>query len=84
MTTPTGQPVNVAGDRSQVGVQAQYADIDTVILPGNVELTVGQDASPKAKYRAGVENLKSGNPRMARKLIWDGPSGSFPTKRLTS
>ena len=59
MTMPTGQPVNVAGDGSQVGVQAQHAyiDIDTVTIPGNVQFTVGQDASPEAKYRAGVENL---------------------------
>ncbi len=71
MTTPNGQPVNVAGEGSQVGVQALHAYIDTVTIPGDVQLTVGQDASPEAKYRAGVENLKSGNPGMARKLIWD-------------
>jgi hypothetical protein len=71
VTTPTGHPVNVAGDNSQVGVQSQYTDIDTVIIPGNVQLTVGQDASPSAKYNAGVENLRSGNPRRARELIWD-------------
>jgi hypothetical protein len=70
MTIPNGSPVNVAGDGSRVGVQAGYADIDTVIIPGNVQLTVGQDASPAAKYQAGVENLKSGNPRAARELIW--------------
>jgi hypothetical protein len=71
MTTPNEQPVNVAGQGSQVGVQAGFAYIDTVTIPGDVQLTVGQDASPEAKYRAGVENLKSGNPGMARKLIWD-------------
>jgi len=70
MTIPNRPPVNVAGDGSRVGVQAGYADIDTVIIPGNVQLTVGQDASPAAKYQAGVENLKSGNPRAARELIW--------------
>jgi hypothetical protein len=72
MTAPGGQPVNVARDDSRVGVQAQnaYFDVDTVTFPG-VQLTFGQDASPDATYRAGVENLKSGNPRMARKLIWD-------------
>jgi hypothetical protein len=70
MTAPGGQPVNVARDGSQVGVQAQTAYIDTVTFLGG-ELTVGQDASPDAKYRAGVENLKSGDPRMARRLIWD-------------
>lgn len=71
MTTPNGQPVNVAGPGSQVGVQALHAYIDTVTIPGDVQLTVGQDASPMARYQAGVENLKSGNPRTARKLIWD-------------
>jgi hypothetical protein len=71
MTWPNGQPVNVASEGAQVGVQAGHAYIDTVTIPGDVQLTVGQDASPEAKYRAGVENLKSGNPRMARKLIWD-------------
>ncbi len=71
MTTPAGHLVNVAGDNSHVGVQSQYTDIDTVIIPGNVQLTVGQDASPSAKYNAGVENLRSGNPRRARELIWD-------------
>jgi hypothetical protein len=71
MTTPNWQPMNVAGGDSRVGMQAGNVDIDTVILPGDVQLTVGQDASPEAKYRVGVANLKSGNPRMARKLIWD-------------
>jgi hypothetical protein len=71
MTTPSAHPVNVAGDGSQVGVQALNAYIDTLTLPGDVQLTVGQDASPEAKYQVGVENLKSGNPRTARKLIWD-------------
>jgi hypothetical protein len=71
MTTPNGPPVNVARDSSQVGVQAMHAYFDTVTIPGDVQLTVGQDASPEVKYRVGVENLKSGNPGMARKLIWD-------------
>jgi hypothetical protein len=71
MTTPSGPPVNVARDRSQVGMQAQYAYIDTVTLPGDVKLTVGQNASPEARYRVGIENLKSGNPGAARKHIWD-------------
>jgi hypothetical protein len=71
MTTPNERPVNFAGEGSQVGVQAQNAYIDTVTIPGDVQLTVGQDASPEAKYRAGAENLKSGNPRKARQLIWD-------------
>ena len=71
MTTPNEQSVNFAGEGARVGVQAVHAYIDTVTIPGDVQLTVGQDASPEAKYRAGVENLKSGNPGMARKLIWD-------------
>ena len=66
MTTP----VNLAGEGSRVGVQAGHAYIDTVTLPGG-QLTVRQDATPEAKYRVGVENLKSGNPRTARELIWD-------------
>jgi hypothetical protein len=71
MTTPSGQPVNIARDDSRVGVQAQNAYFDSVTLPGPFQLTVGQDASSDAKFKAGVRNLKSGNPRMARKLIWD-------------
>jgi hypothetical protein len=71
MTTRYEQPVNVAGDSAQVGVQAGHAYFDTVTFPGDVQLTVGQDASPEAKYRAGVENLKSANRTKARKLIWD-------------
>ena len=46
MTTPNEQPVNVAGDGSQVGVQAGQVNIDMVTIPGDVQLTVGQDASP--------------------------------------
>lgn len=80
MTTPSGQPVNIASGSSYVGLQAGHADIDTVIIPGNVQLSVGQDASPEIKYRVGVENLNSGNPRTARKYIWDammsGPADS--------
>jgi hypothetical protein len=72
MTSPTGQPFNVARDGSRVGMQGQYIRVETVTIPGgNVQLTVGQDATPEVKYRAGVENLKSGNPTAARKLIWD-------------
>lgn len=82
MTTPNQQPVNVARDRSQVGVQALHAYFDTVTLPGDVQLTVGQDASPEAKYRAGVENLKSGNPGMARKLIWDAMMSDHATSNV--
>lgn len=71
MTMPDGQPFNIASDRSQVGVQARNAYFDTVTFPGDVQLTIGQDAPPATKYRVGVENLKSGNPRMARELIWE-------------
>ena len=51
MTTPNDQPVNVARDDAHVGLQAGQAYIDTVTFPGDVQLTVGQDASPEAKYR---------------------------------
>jgi len=71
MTIPNGPPVNFAGEGSRVGVQAMHAYIDSVTIPGDVQLTVGQDALPEAKYRVGVENLKSGNPGVARGLIWD-------------
>jgi hypothetical protein len=77
VTWPGGQPTNVAAAGSDVGVQAQYAYIDTVTIPGNVQLTVGQDASPPAKYRAGVENLRSGNPLKARELIWDAMMSNY-------
>jgi hypothetical protein len=70
MTPPGGQPFNFAGDAANVGVQGQ-----TVTITGDVQLTVGQDASPAEKYRAGAENLKSGNPGKARKLIWDAMMG---------
>jgi hypothetical protein len=54
MTIPNGSPVNVAGDGSRVGVQAGYADIDPVIIPGNVQLTVGQDAQGFVKVAGPV------------------------------
>jgi hypothetical protein len=70
MTTPGGQPFNVAGDHANVGVQGQ-----TVTITGDVQLTVGQDASPAERYRVGVDNLESGNPEVARKLIWEAMMG---------
>lgn len=70
MTPPDPQPVNVAGDNANVGVQGQ-----TVTITGDVKLTVGKDASPAEQYKAGVENLNSGNPEMARRLIWDALMG---------
>jgi hypothetical protein len=83
MTIPDRQPVNVAGYGSHVGVQAGYADIDTVTITGNdVHLTVGQDASPEARYRAGLENLKSGNPGTARKLIWGAMMSSHVNSEI--
>jgi hypothetical protein len=84
MTTPDEQTVNVAREGAQVGVQARYAriDIDTVTLPGNVQLTLGQDASPEVKYRVGVENLKSGNPSLARKLIWDAMMSDYVSNNV--
>jgi hypothetical protein len=84
MTTPDEQTVNVAREGAQVGVQARYAriDIDTVTLPGDVQLTLGQDASPEVKYRVGVENLKSGNPSLARKLIWDVMMSDYVSNKV--
>jgi hypothetical protein len=75
MTAPSEQPINFAAQGSQVGVQAITANIDTVTITGDANLTVSPDATPQAKYRAGVENLKSGNPGMARTLIWDAMMG---------
>jgi hypothetical protein len=71
MTTPDVRPFNTAGDNAHVGVQAQNAYFETITLPGDVKLTAGQDASPENKYKAGVENLKSGKAGAARQLIWD-------------
>jgi hypothetical protein len=76
MTMPNEQPFNVARDGSQVGVQAQHAHIDTVTVHGHdVQLTVGQDDSPEAKYQAGVHYLESRNPAIARKLIREAMMG---------
>lgn len=75
MTAPGEQPINFAAQGSQVGVQAINANIDTVTITGDAQLTVSPDATPQAKYRAGVENLKSGNPGMARTLIWNAMMG---------
>jgi hypothetical protein len=77
MTTPGGQSFNAAGEGSHVGVQAQYAYIDSITLPGDSQLTVGLDATPQAKYQAGIENLKSGNARKARTLIWDAMMSDY-------
>jgi hypothetical protein len=82
MTTPGERSVNVAGEGSQVGVQAGIANIDTVTLSGDVQLTVGQDASPAVKYDVGVENLKSGNPRVARTLIWDAMMSDYVSNKV--
>jgi hypothetical protein len=70
MTTPGAQPFNSAGDGANVGVQGQ-----TVTITGDVQLTVGQDASPAKKYEVGVNNLNSGKPGTARKLIWQAMMG---------
>ena len=79
MTMPNGYPSNVAADSARVGVQAGTAYVDTITLPGDVQLTVGLDASPEARYRAGVENLRSGNPGAARTLIWDAMMSGYGT-----
>lgn len=68
--TSTSPPFNVARDASQIGVQGNNADVDTIIF-GGVQLTAGPDALPEDTYRAGVNNLLSGNPPAARTLIWD-------------
>ena len=60
MTIPNGPPFNVAGDRLP-GRRASGQHVD-VIVPGDVQVTVGQDASPEAKYQAGVANLKQPQP----------------------
>jgi hypothetical protein len=70
MTTPGGQPFNSADHGAYVGVQGQ-----TVTITGDVQLTVGQDASSAEKYKVGAANLKSGNSGIARKLIWEAMMG---------
>jgi|GEM_PF-1933342 len=77
MTTPNGYPSNVAADGARVAVQAGTAYVDTITLPGDVQLTVGLDASPEARYRVGVENLRSGNPGAARTHIWDAMMSGY-------
>jgi hypothetical protein len=73
MTTPT----NVASDNAQVGLQSQTTYIDSVTFSGDARLTVRQDAPAEERYRAGVENLKSGNPRQARRLLWEAMMGGY-------
>jgi hypothetical protein len=70
MTTPAGQTTNFAGDGANVGVQGQI-----VTVTGDVQLTVGQDASPEVKYQTGAKNLTHGNVSAARKLIWEAMMG---------
>jgi hypothetical protein len=73
MTTP----VNVASDNARVGMQSQTTFIDSVTLPGEVQLMMGEDASPASRYRVGVNNLKHGNSRAAREHIWKAMTGDF-------
>ena len=73
MTTP----FNVASDNAQVGMQSQTTIIDSVTHPGNVQLTIGDDASPASKFRVGVNNLQNGNFRAARELIWKAMMGDY-------
>jgi hypothetical protein len=71
MTTP----FNVASGNAQVGIQSQTTIIDTVTLPGDVQLMIGENASAASKYRVGVNNLRNGNFRAARELIWKAMMG---------
>ena len=77
MTTPGTQPFNSAGDSANVGVQGQ-----TVTIAGDVQLAVGQDASPAERYKASVNNLKSGNPATARERIWDAMMGDHMSSEV--
>lgn len=63
-------PFNQASGSAWVGMQSQYAYIDAITLPGDVQLTVEQNASPKTRYETGVRNLEHGNAGEARRLIW--------------
>ena len=65
MTSPSGNPINYAGDNAHVIAQGQY-----VIIKGGIKMTAAPDESPEAKYEAGVANLNSRNPEQARELIW--------------
>lgn len=76
MTTQHGQPFNVAHEGAYVGVMGQRVDIDKVdvdsaTFTGDVQLTVSSDAPPSVKLQAGIDNLTHGDPREARKLIWN-------------
>lgn len=64
-------PFNQADGNAKVGWQSQYTHVDTITLPGDVQLTVEQDASPKTRYETGVRNLEHGNSGEARRLIWE-------------
>jgi hypothetical protein len=82
VTTQNGQPFNVAHPGSHVGLQSQNVKIDTAYidsatLPGDVQLTASPDATPRAKFGVGVQNLEHGNPREARKLIWEAMMGKY-------
>ena len=77
MTTPGAQPFNYAGDGTNVGVQGQ-----TVTITGDVQLTVGQDASPAEKYKAGTRNLTNGKVSAARRLIWEAMMGEYVNSKV--
>jgi hypothetical protein len=70
MSTPNGQAFNHATGNAQVGVQAQWVNIE-----GDVKMTAAPGEPPEAKYQAGVANLNSHNPEQARELIWDAMMG---------
>ena len=71
MTTQYGQPFNAAYEGAHVGVMGQQVDIDSATFTGDVQLTVSSDAPPSVKLQAGIDNLTHGDPREARKLIWN-------------
>jgi len=64
-------PFNQADGNAKVGWQSQYTHVESITLPGDVQLTVGQDAPPKTMYETGVRNLEHGNSGDARRLIWE-------------
>lgn len=63
---------NQASDSAKVGFQSQNTYAETIVnIPGDVQLTVEADDPPSKKYKIGVQNLKNGNPAVARKYLWD-------------
>jgi hypothetical protein len=76
VTTQNEQPFNVAHEGAYVGVMGKHVDIDKIdvdsaTFTGDVQLTVSSDAPPSVKLQAGIDNLTHGDPREARRLIWN-------------